>query len=70
MRKSVVLGDITEAELEKFNTATETIRRNRPHLTSAEAVDTYLQFLEDRQSLFNISKRIHRKCPIEKSYIL
>ncbi|MBI4689878.1 MAG: hypothetical protein HY754_06390 [Nitrospirae bacterium] len=70
MRKSVVLGDITEDELEEFNTATETMRRNRPRLTGVEAVDTYLQFLEDRQSLFNISKRIHRKCPIEKSRIL
>lgn len=70
MRKSLVLGDITEAELAAFNTATETMRRNKRHLPSAEDVDSYLQFLEERQALFNTSQRINRKCPIEKSHIL
>lgn len=67
MRKSLVLGDTTEAELEEFNSATETMRRNRIHFTRLEDVDGYLQFLEERQALFNTSQRIHRKCPIEKS---
>ena len=70
MRKSVVLGDITESELEEFNSATETMRRMRCRFASAEAVDSYLQFLEDRQALFNTSQKTHRKCPVEKSHIL
>lgn len=70
MRKSLVLGDITEAELDEFNSATETMRLNSLHFASTEDVDGYLQFLEERQALFNTSQRIHRKCPIEKSHIL
>ena len=70
MRKSLVLGDITDSELEEFNTATETMRRNRRSSAGTEDVDSYLQFLEGRQALFNTPQRIHRKCPIEKSHIL
>lgn len=70
MRKSLVLGDITDAELAEFNTATEKMRRNKLRLHVAEDVDSYLQFLEERQALFNTSQRINRKCPIEKSHIL
>jgi len=69
MRKSVVLGDITEAELEKFKTATETMRRNRRRSAGTEDIESYLQFLGDRQALFNTPIKI-RKCPIEKSRIL
>ncbi|OIO31135.1 MAG: hypothetical protein AUJ60_01995 [Nitrospirae bacterium CG1_02_44_142] len=70
MRKSLVLGDITDSELEEFNTATETMRRNRLRFASTEDVDSYFQFLEDRQALFNTSQTIHRECSIEKSHIL
>jgi len=69
MRKSVVLGDVTEAELEKFNAATETMRLKSRRSAGAVDVDSYLQFLEDRHALFNIPIKI-RKCPIEKSNIL
>ncbi len=70
MRKSVVLGDITEAELEELNNATETMRRKSRGSARAGDIEGYLQFLEDRQALFNTSQRTHRKCPIEKSHIL
>lgn len=70
MKESLVIGNLTEAELKEFNSATETMRQNRLRFARAEDVDSYLQFLEDRQALFNTSQRIHRKCPVEKSHIL
>ena len=70
MRKSVILGDVTDAEMAGFNEATENMRRKSRGSAKAGDIEEYLQFLEDRQALFNISQRIHRKCPIEKSYIL
>jgi len=69
MRKSVVLGDVTEAELEKFNAATETMRQKSRRSAGAADIESYLQFLEDRQALFNTPIKI-RKCPVEKSSIL
>jgi len=40
------------------------MRRNRRSSAGTEDVDSYLQFLEERQALFNTPPRIHRKCPI------
>ncbi len=73
MTKSLVLGDLTQAEAEELNKATEAMRRNRlqrPAVTGD--VDGYLQFLDDRRELFGHSNKIAKKIllVIDRSSIL
>ncbi len=73
MTKSLVLGDLTEAEIEDLNRATEAMRRNRLQRPARMGdVDSYLQFLEDRRELFGYSAKIvaHPLLVINESSIL
>ena len=73
MTESLALGDLTEAEIEELNRATEAMRRNRLQRPAiAGDVDSYLQFLEDRQELFGYSARkvTHPPLVINESSIL
>ncbi|MBF0557856.1 MAG: hypothetical protein HQL08_03645 [Nitrospirae bacterium] len=65
MRESLVLGNLTQDEIEELNIATEAMRRNRLQRPATIGdVDSYLQFLDDRQELFGHSAKIVSRPPL------
>lgn len=73
MTKYLALGDLTQAEAEELNRATEAMRQNRMLLPAGTGgVDSYLQFLDDRGELFGPSAGKVKKIPlvIDESSIL
>lgn len=65
MTESLALGNLTEAEIEELNSATEAMRRNRlQQPATAGDVDSYLQFLDDRRELFGQSAKLVARPPL------